>query len=296
MVTRRGGRWFGIATLLAGSALVMPACRAEQLAIGDGRSLFMTCAGTGGPTVILESGWAADHQVWATVQAELARITRTCSYDRAGTGRSPPGPLPRTRGAIASDLLGAVKAAGISDDLIIVGHSIGAVYARATERLGGGRVVGLVLVDPTVEAMAPEGLAPFIANAEACLSAVSSGQALPKDGAPARCAVRPTEELVQAWRHRVSELQNLFPPEDKPAIDQERVPVRVEVLSAGQDSETIGGKWRIAQHEALARSFVAGRHRVVAASGHMMMRDAPTEIVEATRAIVLGVRSRTIPR
>lgn len=295
-MTSRGWRWFGIATLLAGAALVMPACRAEQLAIGEGRSLFMACAGTGGPTVILESGWAADHQVWATVQAELARITRTCSYDRAGTGRSPPGPLHRTPGAIASDLLGAVQAAGILDDLIIVGHSIGAVYARAVARLAGGRAVGLVLVDPTVEAMAPEGLAPFIANAEACLSAVSSRQSLPKDGTLARCAVRPTEKPVQTWRHRVSELQNLFPPEDDPAIDRKRGPVRVEVLSAGQDSETIGGKWRTAQHEALARRFVAGGHRVVGASGHMMMQDAPAEIVEATKALVLDMRSRTVPR
>jgi pimeloyl-ACP methyl ester carboxylesterase len=251
----------------------------------------MTCSGSGAPTIVLEAGWAADHLVWATVQAELARVTRTCSYDRAGTGQSPPGPLPRSAEAVSRDLLRALKSAGIDDDLVIVGHSIGAVYARETERLAGGRVVGLVLVDPTVEAMAPEGLAPFIANATACLVEVGSGRRLSQEGDRARCRVRPTEDPVATWSHRVSELEHLFQPGAIGAPS--RAQVRVEILSAGNDSETLSGKWRIAHHEILARTYRLGRHRVVAGSGHMMMRDAPASIVEATLEIVMATRARS---
>ena len=33
---------------------------------------------------------------WSTVQPEVARWTRACSYDRPGSGYSDPGPLPRS--------------------------------------------------------------------------------------------------------------------------------------------------------------------------------------------------------
>ncbi|WP_448581728.1 alpha/beta fold hydrolase [Thermaurantiacus sp.] len=283
-------------TVLAAMAMAMllatTGCRGEQLAIGDGRTLFLRCAGAGTPAVVLEAGWAADHLVWAKVQADLAQATRTCSYDRAGTGQSPPGPLPRTPQAVAEDLLRALAAARIDDELILVGHSIGAVYAQVTERLAGGRVVGLVLVDPTVEAMAPDGLAPFIADATACQMAVSSGEPLPIEGRMTRCRVRPTEEAVATWSHRVSELEHLFQPKSASVRDAMPSQARVEVLSAGQGSETPGGAWRIAQQAALARTYARGHHRVVPASGHMMMRDAPAAIVEATTAIILSARQR----
>ncbi len=286
----------GFAIAAVASAAMASGCRAEQVSIGEGRTLFLTCSGSGTPTVVLEAGWTADHLVWAKVQPQLARVTRTCSYDRAGTGQSPAGSLPRTPQAIATDLLRLFMSAGVDGDLIVVGHSIGAVYARETERLAAGRVAGLVLVDPTVEAMAPDGLAPFIADATACLVAVSAAQPIHDEGRIARCRVRPTEEAVATWSHRVSELEHLFLPGTSTGIGGAGRPVRVEVLTAGSDSNTSGGRWRAAQHDALARSYASGRQRVVPGSGHMMMRDSPASIVEATVAIVMATRARDASR
>lgn len=283
----RPGRYLALALL--GAVALTSGCRAEQVPIGEGRTLFLHCTGEGSPTVILEGGWAADHTAWARVQPALARLARTCSYDRAGTGQSPAGPMPRSSAAVAADLLRALDSAGIGGPVIIVGHSIGAVHARALARLAPRRVAGLVLLDPTVEAMAPAGLAPFIARASGCLADVSNPESAVEPGLATRCPVRPAEQPVVTWSHRVSELEHLFPLPGQVAAGQERPP-RVVVLTAGADLETPSGQWRLAQHRLLAQAYALGRHEVVESSGHMMMRDAPEAVVGAVRALVLDAR------
>jgi hypothetical protein len=54
-------------------------------------------------------GWPA----WSKVQPEIAKWTRACCYDRAGTGCSEPGPMPRTSLHIAEELHTALHHAGI---------------------------------------------------------------------------------------------------------------------------------------------------------------------------------------
>ena len=49
------------------------------VAIGDGRSLYMECVGSGSPTVVLEAGFGADTLSWRDVQPEVGRGTRTCA-------------------------------------------------------------------------------------------------------------------------------------------------------------------------------------------------------------------------
>ncbi len=281
------------ALALVALAIGAAGCEAGQaVPIGEGRSLYFSCSGVGSPTVVLEAGWAADHVAWAGVQPELAAVTRTCSYDRAGTGRSPPGPLPRTPAAVATDLLRALDSQGIAGNLVLVGHSIGAIHARQVELQAPARVVGLVLVDPTVEAMAGPGLSAFIASAEACLAAVSENRPLPAEGPLARCRVRPTEQPVPTWTHRVSELRDLFPAGPARSSADAIRPAPAIVLSAGQGADSPAGQWRILAHQALARRFAGGRHEIVPESGHMMMRDAPEAIVRATAELVLAARAR----
>src|ERR1700685_1952995 len=60
-----------------------------------GYRLHLYCTGAGSPTVVMEAmsgGWSV---YWSTVQPEIAKMTRICSYDRAGYGWSDPGPTPR---------------------------------------------------------------------------------------------------------------------------------------------------------------------------------------------------------
>ena len=58
--------------------------------IGGGRKMYLECRGSDSPTVILESGYRNDGDIWSaalepgmnTVFAEVARFTRVCAYDR----------------------------------------------------------------------------------------------------------------------------------------------------------------------------------------------------------------------
>ncbi|MEM7356016.1 MAG: alpha/beta hydrolase [Acidobacteriota bacterium] len=114
-----------------------------------GYRLHLNCRGQGSPTVLLEAGLGRDSLDWSWVQPELARHTRTCSYDRAGAGWSDPGPLPRDAHNIASELHSLLVAAGIRERLVLVGHSAGGSFVQLYEHLYPASVAGMVLVDVT---------------------------------------------------------------------------------------------------------------------------------------------------
>ena len=70
----------------------------------SGSRLHVHCEGEGTPAVIFEAALGASSISWSLVQPPVARLTRVCSYDRAGFGWSDGGPMPRTAGRIASEL------------------------------------------------------------------------------------------------------------------------------------------------------------------------------------------------
>ena len=112
-----------------------------------GYKLHLSCTGRGSPTVLLESGNGPTSSAWAWVQPEIARTTRVCSYDRAGTGRSEESPNPRDAEHIAQELHGLVDAAHIERPLVLVGHSYGGLYVRQYAAMYPADVAGMVLVD-----------------------------------------------------------------------------------------------------------------------------------------------------
>src|SRR5215472_17975401 len=80
-----------------------------QLVDVGGFRLNLYCMGSGSPTVVFDSGWGDWAPAWPKVQPQIAKWTRTCSYDRAGTGFSDPGPMPRTSVRIAERLRTALS-------------------------------------------------------------------------------------------------------------------------------------------------------------------------------------------
>jgi pimeloyl-ACP methyl ester carboxylesterase len=121
--------------------------------IGGGRALFLQCTQpvAGAPAVILEAGLAADHTAWSQVQPAAAQYARVCSYDRAGLGRSSPGPAPRDAERAAADLRALLDAAGVAGPYILVGHSFGGLFARRFAADNAAAVAGVVLVDAVHE-------------------------------------------------------------------------------------------------------------------------------------------------
>ncbi len=125
-----------------------------------GFTLNLHCAGTGSPTVILESGVGLPALSWGLVQPEIARFTRVCSYDRAGYGWSDPRPGPRTAGRLADELHLLLSNAGVNPPYLLVGHSFGGMIVRMYASRHPGEVAGMVLVDSSQEDQQTRGFRP----------------------------------------------------------------------------------------------------------------------------------------
>ena len=122
-----------------------------------GRTIHLVCMGKGAPVVLLTAGGTGWSISWAKVQPAVGAKTRVCSWDPAGLGLSSPSPEPQTSDNLTSDLQAALKARGIAGPYLVVGHSLGAYVSLLLADRQPSRVVGMVLVDPSI----PDQLARF---------------------------------------------------------------------------------------------------------------------------------------
>lgn len=134
-----------------------PAAPGSMVDVG-GRQLHLNCAGSGSPTVVIENGGGAFSVDWGLVQPAIARVTRVCTYDRAGYAWSDPGPVRDLPDQVASDFALLLESGGVPAPYVLVGQSIGGIMVRDYQRRRPEKVVGMVLVDPTHD----EGLAYMI--------------------------------------------------------------------------------------------------------------------------------------
>ena len=97
----------------------------------DGSALHVESSGAaGGPTLVLTHGWGLDSTAWSRARADLADRFRVVSWDLPGLGRSR-GPKDGrfTIDRFAAALGEVVRWTG-SDDVILVGHSIGGMTTQ----------------------------------------------------------------------------------------------------------------------------------------------------------------------
>ena len=97
----------------------------------EGHKLSYKVAGAGSPTVVLEYGLGGSSGDWDSVFPAVAHFTRVVSYDRAGYGKSEPGPAPRSQEQLAKELHTLLHNAGIMPPYVLVGHSLGGANIRA---------------------------------------------------------------------------------------------------------------------------------------------------------------------
>jgi pimeloyl-ACP methyl ester carboxylesterase len=115
--------------------------------------LNIVCSGvaTARPVVILEAGGGGSSGAWKSVQAALPTSIRSCAYDRAGSGKSDRLPEPRTMHAEVTDLHSLLEKLGITEPIVLVGQSLGGIYARLYINKYRNSVAGVLLIDPTEE-------------------------------------------------------------------------------------------------------------------------------------------------
>jgi pimeloyl-ACP methyl ester carboxylesterase len=157
-----------LAVVLVGAALLIAAMPAEQaparsVELPNGREMYLTCRGHGGPTVILVSGYHGAANAWSVrvpgsdrtpVLPGASRFARVCAYDRPGTvrnvglvSRSDPVPMPRTTRDAVRELHAMLRAADLPGPYVLVGHSLGGMIVRHYASTFPRQVAGLVLVD-----------------------------------------------------------------------------------------------------------------------------------------------------
>src|SRR5687768_5315426 len=130
-----------------------------------GRRLFMACSGQGAPTVIIERGLAGNNLSapvaaftgpWAAIQSKVASSTRVCIYARANVPPSDPDPaVARAGKQVVNDLRRLLDNANIAPPYVLVGHSLGGIYARLFAARFPADVVGMVLVESSHEDQMP---------------------------------------------------------------------------------------------------------------------------------------------
>ncbi len=115
--------------------------------LGDGRSLYVRCTGTGSPTVIMEGGDEDTSSSYGFAESAVSHVTRTCVYDRANLGRSDPDAGPRGLEELVGDLAGLIEAADIPGPYVMVGTSGGGYITAGFAFDHPGQVAGMVLVE-----------------------------------------------------------------------------------------------------------------------------------------------------
>lgn len=121
-----------------------------------GHQLHIYCLGEGSPTVVLEAPATGMSAAWGWVQPEVAKITRVCSYDRAGLGWSEAGDRPYEPSAVAGELHMLLQGAKEPGPYVVAGQGLGAVFATSYAAQFGPEVAGLVLVDMPAPGPAPD--------------------------------------------------------------------------------------------------------------------------------------------
>jgi pimeloyl-ACP methyl ester carboxylesterase len=117
----------------------------------QGRRLLLHQSGSGSPAVVFLSGAGTVGLDYLNVQERAAALTTSVVYDRAGTGWSDRVALPRTAAEVTDELRELLRVAGVPAPYLLVGHSLGGLYARDFAQRFPDEVTGLLLLEPEHE-------------------------------------------------------------------------------------------------------------------------------------------------
>lgn len=112
----------------------------------DGNSIFYQVHGEGEPGILFVHCWTCNHTFWQAQVEYFSKYHQVIALDLAGHGLSSKDREQYSMAAFAEDVVAVVKAVD-PEQLILVGHSMGApVVLEAASHLDD-KVIGLVAVD-----------------------------------------------------------------------------------------------------------------------------------------------------
>ena len=246
-----------------------------------GRRLHLYCIGHGSPAVILEAGLGWGLGAWRHVQPSVAQTTQVCSYDRAGYGWSDVGPSPRTSSQVSSDLHMLLRAADVHPPFVLVGHSIGGLYAQHFAAAYTAEVAGMVLVESSHEDQGNDPSLPVMLAAMKALTPTGLPRLMFRYGDSSMNAMYSSNKTIAT---PIRELAVIAKSTDE--VRQARLSLGNEPLivltSAPTDADD---SFHRMQLDLLTRSSNSKRI-VVERSGHRVPSDRPDVVIAAIRDVV----------
>ena len=309
-----------LVTLAAGAIAKSNLAKAHpapgQLVDVGGYKMHIYCTGQGSSTVILGGGTLENSLFWAGVQPEVARYTRVCSYDRAGSGWSEPGPQPRTATIMAEELHTLLVNAHIEGPYVLVGHSMGGLLMRVYTYNYPEEVVGMIMVDSLHEGqivrlpeiqkrLLQEGIRQvrMLALLRSTNVMALAPQFIPNPGIPddAYAQLQATTATSEIFETNVAELEVME------ASFNEVLALRIAsfgdlpliVLSAGLKETTPSlsdaeNQQRLDEWQALQSELVTlstnSKQIIAEQSGHNIQLDQPELVIESIREMLDALR------
>jgi pimeloyl-ACP methyl ester carboxylesterase len=251
-----------------------------------GYRVHLNCTGTGEPAVmIVGAGYSFD---WSLVQPAVTAFARVCTYDPPGTVWSDPGPAPTCDGRVV-EIHKMLSNAGIRGPVVLVGHSIGAVFARLYAHRYPADVAGMVLIDhagayrftPADAPLPQPGRSSVIQSGEASLSQLPAFAQDMHRWVSAQSASRTSNiPFFNACIAEVARTGRIQTAESMPLI------VIANSALAGLPD------YQSKQAELLAQSRNS-KAMIARTRGHQVPIDDPGSIIEAIRQVVTAVRNHS---
>jgi len=258
----------------------------DRLVDVGGHRLHIRCTGSGSPTVVLEPGLGETASAMARwIAPDVARTTRVCVYDRAGHGRSEA--APSKHADAPRDLHFLLEREDVPGPYVMVGHSLGGIFALSYTHRYPAQVSGVVLVDSMHprQSKVSAGTDPLL---DLLPTLARTGLARiffdPKDGKPTAQARQYALDVAD-MPTQLNQAAKMASLADRP----------LAVVTAGKGDQA---GW-LAQQDDLARLSSNSVHRIVAGSTHASLIDDKSDAILSSRFIrdVVGaVRAREADR
>ena len=276
-----------------------------------GYRLHLYCTGEGTPTVVMDAGLGGGVLDWSTVQPEVSRFARVCTYDRAGVAWSDSGVRPRTSRQVITELHALLGNAGERAPYVLVGHSIAGIHVQLYASQYPDEVAGVVLVDsshedqltrkgmtripsfypPLIKAVSPFGVVRL-------LDLVGTPSTnLPSRVVAKRASIYSHTRSMYSYADEISAIpvsmeQLREAPMrlgDRPLIVLTRGMKEANQAGSPEAAELAEKAWAELQAD-LARRSSSGKQIIAEKSGHYIQFDQPELVIDAIRQVVEAQR------
>lgn len=105
------------------------------------------CEGKGENTLVMDAGMGNWSIMYQPLFQKLKQNHRVCLIDRPGYAMDSVTTHPRNLKTVANEIHQILSKQGVTEDIILVGHSLGGLHVRQYQSLFPNKVKGLILLD-----------------------------------------------------------------------------------------------------------------------------------------------------